>query len=100
MLQTTNFNANVKTLQISIPPMEQGIYNCTIVDNLTAKVVTKKSDNTQLQIIEVPCEYEGKKFKASLLTENAQVFAAIKSIGDIVSVAIDKNAQGYKTATI
>ena len=100
MLTTTNFNANVKTLQISIPPMEQGIYNCTIVDNLVAKVVTKKSDNTQLQIIEVPCEFEGKKFKASLLTENVEIFASAKNIGDIVSVAIDKNAQGYKTATI
>jgi len=99
-LKVLDFNAKMNTLQIAAPHMVEGIYNCTIVDNLVAKVVTKKSDGSQLQIIEVPCEYEGKKFKGTLLTEKVETFISNKSIGDIVSVSVSKNDKGYKTATI
>ena len=98
-LEIVNFNAKMNTLQVSAPHMEKGLYNCTIVDNLVAKVVTKKSDNSQLQIIEVPCEFEGRKFRATLLTEKVDTFLANKAIGDIVSVSVQENGI-YKTASI
>ncbi len=99
-VQINNFNQNVKTLKISVPPMELGIFSCKVVDNLLAQTVTKKSDNSQLQIINVPCEYEGKRFNATLLSEEAQAFAQRINIGDAIVVSVSKNAAGYKTATI
>ena len=98
-LEIFNFNAKMNTLQVSAPHMEKGLYNCTIVDNLVAKVVTKKSDGSQLQIIEVPCEFEGRKFRATLLTEKVDTFLSNKAIGDIVSVSVQENGI-YKTASI
>jgi len=99
-LEIIDFNAKMNTLQISAPHMGEGMYNCTITDNLVAKVVTKKSDGSQLQIIEVPCEFEGKKFRATLLTEKVETFVSNKAIGDVVSVSVSKNDKNYKTASI
>ncbi len=73
MVTINNFNSNEKTLKIVAPPMETGIHSCKIVDNLQAKLVTKKSDGSKLQIIEVPCEFEGRKFTATLLSEEFAV---------------------------
>jgi len=100
MVTINNFNSNEKTLKIAAPPMEAGIHNAKIVDNLQAKLVTKKSDGSKLQIIEVPCEFEGKKFTATLLSEDATQFSQRINIGDAVVVSVEKNQQGYKTATI
>jgi hypothetical protein len=99
-VQINNFNSNEKTLKIVAPPMETGIHSCKIVDNLQAKLVTKKSDGSKLQIIEVPCEFEGRKFTATLLSEEATQFSQRINIGDAVVVSVEKNQQGYKTATI
>jgi hypothetical protein len=98
-LEIFNFNAKMNTLQVSAPHMEKGLYNCTIIDNLVAKVVTKKSDGSQLQIIEVPCEFEGRKFKATLLSENVETFISTKAIGDVVAVSVQENGI-YKTGVI
>ena len=94
-----NYNAQKATLTITAPQLEAGKHSVTLTGNLVAKTITTKKDK-ELQIIEVPCEADGKKFNATLLSEKPETFIEKVNINDAIEVFVSINDKGYKTATI
>ena len=94
-----NYNADKATLTITAPQLEVGKHSVTLTGNLVAKTITTKKDK-ELQIIEVPCESDGKKFNATLLSEKPETFIEKVNINDAIEVFVAINEKGYKTATI
>jgi hypothetical protein len=94
-----NYNSTVKVLTITAPKLDEGSHSVKLVGNLTAKQLTTKKGDA-LQIIEVPCEANGQKFNATLLSESPETFITKVNINDAIQIFVSINDKGYKTATI
>ncbi len=93
-----NYNSSKATLTITSPQLEVGKHSVTLTGNLVAKTITTKKGE-ELQIIEVPCEANGRKFNATLLSEKPETFIEKVNINDAIDVFVEMKGI-YKTATL
>ncbi len=92
MLTQTNFNNQIKVLQVQSPSKliePNKNYLAKIVSNeITFKTVKSKKDGTPLQIAEILVALEGfKPFKAAIISEDINTFAQ-KNVNDMVDIFI------------
>lgn len=102
-MKFANFNDKIQVLTVSAPPraLEANVLHDAKIANemITFKKITKKKDNSELQIAEVLVAVDGyKPFKASLISQSPDDFKS-KKVNDIVSIFI-KETDGYRNAEI
>ena len=92
MLTQTNYNSQIKVLQVQSPSKliePNKNYLAKIVSNeITFKTVKSKKDGSPLQIAEVLVALDGyKPFKAAIISEDINTFCQ-KNVNDMVDIFI------------